>query len=1150
MSGARAGTSGIQSQSGRSAGSPATHGSASAPGAGPAEPLSLPAVDAFLQRAVACSAPPVSPQPVAPEDDPRFTTVTDQIGDVSAKQRAHAPPRSKVAEAQGAAVPPSNEVAAQARAGQVDKMSSARPGDFDKAAFIAAVGKAINAVAPKNLEEADDLKDSGKSSEVKQQVVGIVTKGKENSAKDIRDATNGPLDSLSAQPKTVVPMSPEQAGSPPSRVAGDQAMPAPRGTEQTNLDHGPCSVNDKLADAKVTDEQLKKGNEPRFDKALQSKLKVEEHAATAPEEANATEAAQRSEAQVGSVGTVASGLAAMHGDRSGAIAAVGTHKDQTKAADETKRAEVSKHIEDVFSKTKTDVNGILDGLDKQVSDGFDAGEKDARQAFDAGVGRDMDAWKDERYSGITGAARWLADKFTGAPPEVNDIFARNRAAYLAKMDKVISDIGDLVGRELERAKHRIADGRAEVKQYMDSQPAALKQFASDAAEKISDQFDSLDSDVNSKQQSVVSDLAEKYVAARQAVDNSIKQMQAENEGLVQEAEEAVEGAIDIVLKMKDMLLNVLSRVANAIERIIEDPIAFLGNLVNAVKAGLTKFVDNIWEHLKKGLLNWLLGALRDSGTELPEKFDLKGILNLVLSILGLTWTNIRSGLVAHVGEPAMAAIEKTVDVFKVIGTEGLAGLWNWIVDRIGDFKETVISGIRSFVVEKVIKAGVEWLIGVLNPAAAFIKACEAIYNVVMFFVEKGQAIIEFVNSILDSVESILNGGVGQVADLIEGTLAKMIPLIISFLADLLGLGGISDKIKEIIAKIQAPVNKAIDRIIGGALKVGKKMFGGLVAKAKGAKQWAEGKIEAGKAAVTGAAKGVAVKVKGAFSVHESFSVDGEEHTLSSVGETKQLVVASDNPTVLDSHPDRAVNAAYAAFLRLSDDSSLSARKRAIAAIVVTLRGWLSKRKGKSSKAPGRPAPGIGHIAPHRSQVSSLRSSGIPVWFMEAEHVVPRAMTNNAFTILQQAGIAMGSPDYEAQHTVMLYKGASNLKTRGPSADNARSRELKEKARLLLIKALRKDPSERLSYVKDHLFSGVMDLVSQYGADAADRTMTAIAIENSEHRAERGPEGSPESPSPDAGQVSAAATKQVQDILDQFTSRMQFDGPDARDRPGA
>ena len=377
-------------------------------------------------------------------------------------------------------------------------------------------------------------------------------------------------------------------------------------------------------------------------------------------------------------------------------------------------------------------------------------------------------------------------------------------------------MADVVGSTLAKAKQRIAAGRSEIKAYVASQPAALRKFANEAADKMSDQFDSLDNDVDSKQESVVSDLAQKYVAARQSVDDSITKMQEENKGLIQKAVDAVEAVVGIILKMKDMLANVLSRAANAIGGIIAHPIVFLENLVNAVKAGLSKFVNNIGEHLKKGLLDWLLGALSSAGIELPENFDLKGILNLALSIMGLTWASIRGRLVAKVGEPVMAKMEQTVDVFKIIATDGLGGLWNWIVDRVGDFKEMVMGEIREFISEKVIKAGIEWLIGILNPAAAFIKACEAIYNIVMFFVEKGKEIIEFVNSILDSVESILSGGVGAVADLIEGTLAKTIPLIINFLADLLGLGGISEKIKEIIGKIQAPVNKAIDAVIGGA----------------------------------------------------------------------------------------------------------------------------------------------------------------------------------------------------------------------------------------------------------------------------------------------------------------------------------------------
>ncbi len=70
----------------------------------------------------------------------------------------------------------------------------------------------------------------------------------------------------------------------------------------------------------------------------------------------------------------------------------------------------------------------------------------------------------------------------------------------------------------------------EIKAYVASQPAALRRFASEAADKMSDQFDSLDNDVSSKQESVVSDLAQKYVAARQSVDDSIHPVQGGEQG--------------------------------------------------------------------------------------------------------------------------------------------------------------------------------------------------------------------------------------------------------------------------------------------------------------------------------------------------------------------------------------------------------------------------------------------------------------------------------------------------------------------------------------------------------------------------------------------------------------------------------------------
>jgi len=217
----------------------------------------------------------------------------------------------------------------------------------------------------------------------------------------------------------------------------------------------------------------------------------------------------------------------------------------------------------------------------------------------------------------------------------------------------------------------------------------------------------------------------------------------------------------------------------------------------------------------------------------------------------------------------VAKMEQTVDVFKTLMTKGVGGLWEWIKDKIGDFQDLVFGGIKDFIIERVIKGGITWMLSLLNPAAAFIKACKAIYDIVMFIVERGSQIMEFVNSVLDSIGSIARGQLSVAAEKVEGALAKALPLTISFLASLLGLGGITEKIKEGIDKVRKPIEKAVDFVVMGAVKGFKKMFGGAIGwvkdkaakgkawvkdKATAAKDWAAGKAASVKARLTGGAK--------------------------------------------------------------------------------------------------------------------------------------------------------------------------------------------------------------------------------------------------------------------------------------------------------
>ena len=114
-------------------------------------------------------------------------------------------------------------------------------------------------------------------------------------------------------------------------------------------------------------------------------------------------------------------------------------------------------------------------------------------------------------------------------------------------------------------------------------------------------------------------------------------------------------------------------------------------MIAGIKAGLSAFVGNIGAHLQEGLMGWLFGAVAAAGITIPETFDLQGILSLAAQVLGLTYANIRSRAVRIVGEPIVQALETTAEIFKILMTEGIAGVWSWIKDMLGNLAETVLA---------------------------------------------------------------------------------------------------------------------------------------------------------------------------------------------------------------------------------------------------------------------------------------------------------------------------------------------------------------------------------------------------------------------------------------------------------------------------
>ncbi|QJB32074.1 DUF4157 domain-containing protein [Chitinophaga oryzae] len=269
----------------------------------------------------------------------------------------------------------------------------------------------------------------------------------------------------------------------------------------------------------------------------------------------------------------------------------------------------------------------------------------------------------------------------------------------------------------------------------------------------------------------------------------------------------------------------LAKARSAFRSILEKPMVFVRHLMNAVKKGFNQFKDRIGSWFKKAIIGWLLGSLAGANIYIPQSFAPKELLKLGLSVFGLTWQNLRVKLVKALGETAVAALETGFDILKTLVTEGPAAAWDKIQDKIEELKAQFFQEVTMYVTVTVVQKAITKLLSSLNPVGAFIQAIIAIYDTIMFVIQKIRQIAQVGLAVVNSIVEIASGNIGKAANAVENVLGGLLKLAISFLANFLGLGKIADKIVEIIKKLRAPVDKAMDKLVDWIVTNGKKLLG-------------------------------------------------------------------------------------------------------------------------------------------------------------------------------------------------------------------------------------------------------------------------------------------------------------------------------------
>jgi hypothetical protein len=304
--------------------------------------------------------------------------------------------------------------------------------------------------------------------------------------------------------------------------------------------------------------------------------------------------------------------------------------------------------------------------------------------------------------------------------------------------------------------------------------------------------------------------------------------------------EVIKVLITLILKLmnfpSDLLGRIIDNAMAAIEDIKRDPVAFLTNMLQALKAGVSGFLDGILGYLVNGLKSWLFRGLGKLGIEIPQEVTLQSILKLILQVLNITEELLWRKLGEKIGQEKVVKIRGAVDkltgvwtFIKDIQEGGIGAIWRHVTDQLGNLWDSLLGMARDWIMREIVEKVTTRLLSMLDPTGimAIVRSVQAFFNAVQSAIEYLRDILMIVDDYVTTFAQVAAGNIAPGAAKIQQGLANAIPIAIGFLANQIGLGNIPEEITKIIEEFRLIVEEAVGWLISKAVDLGQSALNAL-----------------------------------------------------------------------------------------------------------------------------------------------------------------------------------------------------------------------------------------------------------------------------------------------------------------------------------